>query len=178
LPSDDIRDIRGPIHLPERWPFVLGGAATLVLLGVLYAWLRRRDRSEERELPPCELALSRLEIARFLLQDEKPFPFFFTLADTLREYLQARFAIPASSLTTEEVLRALKKPGSALGLDETLVKDTLNVCDLAKFAHRTVPRSQMEDHLLRVRSFVLKTRVVPESGIKAGGASALEGKPS
>ncbi len=90
--NEDIRDIRGPKHIPSPWLWPLwlaGGAALAALLYAAWRWNRRRALAAA--LLPYEIALAKLEEARALMQPENAREFSITVSEIVRQYIEVRF---------------------------------------------------------------------------------------
>jgi hypothetical protein len=155
LANEDIRDIRGPIHIPSRWPWIMGAASGAVLLAGGYsAW--RWSRKGQRALLPFEVALAKLEAARPLMQPETAREFSIAVSEVVRAFIEECFPVRAAHRTTDEFLHDLaSQADSPLAAYRETFEHFLNNCDLAKFArwHLSVP--QMETMLESARAFVL-----------------------
>ena len=90
--NEDIRDIRGPKHIPSPWLWPLwlaGGAALAALLYAAWRWNRRRALAAA--MMPYEIALAKLEEARALMQPENAREFSITVSEIVRQYIEVRF---------------------------------------------------------------------------------------
>jgi hypothetical protein len=156
--TEDIRDIRGPRHIPEpvNWAaWLLGGAALAALGFAAWRWARRRALAAKL---PYELALDRLEKVRALMRPESAREFSFAVSEIVRGYTEQRFHVWAARRTTEEFLRDLLTPSDALlGGHRTLLADFLHHCDLAKFARWILSHDEMETMYRSAHTFVLET---------------------
>jgi hypothetical protein len=114
-----------PMEVPtSSFPWWLGGLALLFAL----AWFLRRPRPAPPPPPvdPLKRALERLETLRAQgpgIEEEH-----IETAALIREYLEARFAVPAETMTTEQILDALHASGT--------LEELLNACDVVKFSGR------------------------------------------
>jgi hypothetical protein len=157
--TEDIRDIRGPKHIPSPWlwPLWLAGGAALAAL--LYAgWLWNRRRALIAALLPYEIALARLEEARALMQPENAREFSIAVSEIVRHYIEERFHVWAARRTTEEFLHDLLEPSDALlASHRALLADFLRHCDLAKFGRWILSTEEMDTMLQSAHSFVLQT---------------------
>ncbi len=144
--ASDIREIK-PLEVVERplpWPWILGlGALVLAVAAAL--WARSRGRGaelEQRVRPAHEIALE--ELSRLRRTDfsdlEALRAYYFDISEVLRRYVEARFGLNATDLTTEEIVPRLGEldvsPEECSSLRAFLV-DT----DRVKFA-RHLPESE------------------------------------
>lgn len=167
--AEDIRDIRGSIHIPaaSRWAWI----AALVALGILlivgiWYWFRRREAV--RIQSAYEIAFEALENARSLMRPERARDFSFVVSEIVRIYIDRRFAVGVRHRTTEEFVRALVEDASSplQGHTERLA-DFLGHCDLAKFARWALSMEQMEAMHASAWQFVEETKPQDESNEKA-----------
>jgi hypothetical protein len=157
--TQDIRDIRGPKHIPSPWlwPAWLAGSLVLGALGgAVWRWNRRRMRATAKL--PYEIALDRLEEARALMQPKNAREFSITVSEIVRHYIEDRFHVWAARRTTEEFLYDLLESSDALlASHRSLLGDFLVHCDLAKFARWILSIEEMESMLQSARTFVIET---------------------
>lgn len=138
----DIRDIKGLEHFSYSPFLYIMPAAILVVVSLfLWAWIRRRRRLERPAIvapprPPHELAIDALNT----LQHNNDWSsggelkFHFALSSISRRYIEARFGIPATDMTTAEIVRALPALADINEKNRTLIHQLLNDTDLVKFA--------------------------------------------
>jgi hypothetical protein len=161
---DAAEDIRGPkalveIPVPSKPPIVLwasiGGG--VLLLGLAALLWKKRARSQRMKSPP-EIALAsltELETNREALAAEA---FANRAAQTVRQYIAARFGLAAPRRTTEEFLRDLAKEGSESLVGESdHLRTFLKSCDLAKFAGSHLDSTQRSELINAARGFVNST---------------------
>jgi hypothetical protein len=178
--SDDIRDIRGPRFVWPGWltaALIAGGVLLAALAYFGWRWLRRRRRP--RVLAPFELALERLEAIRPLMQPHTVREFSTAASDIVRSYIELRFDVTATQLTTEEFLRDLLiSSRAALVRHRALLSEFLLQCDLVKFAGISLTLQNMESLHHSARAFVLET-AKPDTDVSqpAAGAAAARGTP-
>ncbi|MEY4570499.1 MAG: hypothetical protein RLZZ398_1938 [Verrucomicrobiota bacterium] len=157
-------DIRGPkalveIPVPQKPPILLwscvGGG---VLLLALTAYLWKRRALQQRLKSPREIALTslaELETSREVITAEV---FANCTAQTVRQYIAARFGLAAPRRTTEEFLRDLASQQSSPLLNESEpLRAFLKSCDLAKFAGSHLNSTQRDELLQAARSFIHST---------------------
>lgn len=163
LPVDvDVLDIKPPLRAwPALWPWAL-----LALLGAAawYAhreWRRRRGlvRATPAEPPlPLEFRVERrlkeLESSGLWEKGEHA-AYYLRLTEILRAYLEERWGVPATAMTTGEVAR-LVKARATLPVAAT-VRQLLERADLVKFARQTPAAGDGPRDLEEVRRFVSAT---------------------
>ncbi len=173
-PSEDIRDIRGPKAVLPAWIIPTLIALGMALAVAAYAlWRRKRRRRPIRPLLPFEIALQRLEEIRALMQPTRVREFSIAITDIVRAYIEQRFDVTATHLTTEEFLHdLLKSSQTALASHRELLAQFLQQCDLAKFAGVSLSQRNMESLHDSARAFVLET-AKPEA-LAAGTAAPEE----
>lgn len=162
-PKGDIRDIRGPIHIPDPrlWLFyVLGGILLLLLAWMIWKWLNKRQSHRSKEA--FEIAFEELEKAKTLMSPEMAERFSVMVSRTIRTYIEKRFRMRATRKTTREFMAQMAtEPVSELNLQSKPLREFLCHCDLAKFARQTFSHEQMKKMHLSAWQFVDKTRPQP-----------------
>ena len=113
-----------PATVPA-WVFALGPVFVVLLMVV---WVRRR---RPRAVPPAEWALAAL--AKLAAAGAGGSEIAERVAAVLRTFVERRFLIPATTLTTAELSVATEKQGWAVEQAEPLGA-LLDECDRAKFA--------------------------------------------
>lgn len=178
--GEEIADIRGlkPLERPAEgppWAWIAGGASLALLLLGFFLWLWHRDRSAS-EAPPRaahEVALERLAA---LAQADRSDPetvhrLYFELSEVVRVYVEARFGLNATDLTTEEIVVALP---AVRGLDTEpalALRRFLIATDRVKFADHQPSEEEVLTELDRARDFVESTRPRPEISDETSGES-------
>lgn len=154
----DIHDIRPPYLIAPDWrlPALLGAAVLLLLLLAYWGW--RHYRARRRQLTLTERTLLRLEAARSLMDGGDARAFSTEVSAAVRAYIEERFKVLATPLTTPEFLRdCLAQVGSALQRHEHALGEFLRFCDLAKFARWSLNGPEMEGMLASARHLVEST---------------------
>ncbi len=163
-PKGDIRDIRGPIHIPDptRWLlYALGGAFLLFLAWVAWKYFGRRKAFRARKA--YEIAFEELERAKAYMVPENAERFSVMVSGTVRTYVEKRFNMQVTRKTTREFISLVaEKPSSELTRHSESLQAFLSHCDLAKFARRTLSTQEMKDMLESAWQFVLETKPQPE----------------
>ncbi|MBL7204966.1 MAG: hypothetical protein ISS63_11640 [Desulfobacteraceae bacterium] len=162
--ADDIRDIRGPLHIPDPllWLYYAIGAC-LFLVGAAAAWRWLRRRKVLRAKLAFELAFEQLKRAKALMKPETGDEFSVAVSNAIRTYIESRFDLRVTRHTTEEFMaRIAADPSGGLGEHADLLHNFLEHCDLAKFARYMLTLDQMKEMHRSAWDFVDKTRPRPE----------------
>jgi hypothetical protein len=162
----DIRDIRGPIHIPPPllWAWWLaGGSALAALVYGGWRWKQRRNRADA--LLPYQIALAQLEAARAIMRPDSAREFSTRVSEIVREFIEERFWVRAARRTTEEFLGDLLNPSDALLVGHRAsLAAFLAYCDLAKFARWNLSPGEMASMLQSARDFVFHAGAAPAVG--------------
>jgi hypothetical protein len=179
----DIRDLKPlqppPSHFP--WVWIGAGAAVLLLAGAAVWLLRRRRRAQAPPVPPHEVAFEALRALKGtdFSDPEAVRRFHFRISEVLRAYVEGRFGLNATDLTTEEILPRL---GEVQGLPaaeaESLCRFLL-ATDRVKFADHRPTAEEVQQTWERALSFVEATRPreEPEGEAPPGPATAEGDRP-
>lgn len=189
LPADgtevtDIRDIK-PLRRAEPgrpWLLWLGIAlAVLALAAAAWWWRRRRERGdaapETPAVPPYELAIQELERLRRTdfsnLRELRRY--YFAVSAVLRAYIEGRFGLNATDLTTEEILNRLGEPAPiAIRLDPVQARRLerfLLATDQVKFAAHLPGPEEIDRTYEQALGFVRATRPPIDAGDEDGGSA-------
>jgi len=149
--SKAIADIKAPLAVPpapetNEWIWWAAGALILLLFaGLLVFFLTRKKEVIVAPPPPPEplhlVTLRKLdEIAAHRYWEGGQYKAYHSaVADTLREYIEKRFRVPALEQTSDEILRSFRN----LAADEPSVlrlRQVLILADMVKFA-KEIPMS-------------------------------------
>lgn len=170
----DIADIKPPLAArPALWPWLL-----LALLAAAAWYARRQWRRRQGATPaapaeppvPLEFRIERrlaaLE-ASGLWENGRHGDYYLGLTEILRAYLEERWAVPATAMTSGEVAR-LVKARADLATAAT-VRELLERADLVKFARLKPGAQDGPNDVERVRRFVFATS--PRELAGAAGAA-------
>ncbi|MDX1502166.1 MAG: hypothetical protein R3325_07370 [Thermoanaerobaculia bacterium] len=165
---DDIRDVKPPRRVADRWPWLWVAAAGVALaaLALLLAWWRRRGRvAPTPERPAHEIAFAELERLRGTDFDDPRAvrSFHFAISETVRGYVERRFGVNATDLTTEEITAAVGSLPDLGPAERSALVAFLQQTDLVKFAHHEPSREEIGVTWERALGFVEATRPRPEA---------------
>lgn len=164
--EEDIRDIRGLLLHPNWQTVLLWTFLGLLFLGLL-TWLIRwwmKRRKAQALLTLEQTSLARLDAAHALIVRDMPREFSIEVSETIRNYIEKRFNIEATHLTTEEFLRHVLSQPSSLQEQSALLGNFLQLCDFAKFAQGQLSQPQMENMFSLAKHFIsLSTQAAQET---------------
>jgi hypothetical protein len=159
--------IFGPVELArEPMELVYAFTAAAALLGcggAALLWLRKtrkRNTPLAAALLPHESAYSELQaILDENLVEKGLFKLFYArVSDVLRRYIEARFALHASTLTTQEFLARISRKSPFSWEQQKLLDEFLGHCDLVKFAELQPTPGEIHKTLEAFRAFVEATK--------------------
>lgn len=162
--ADDIRDIRGPLHIPDPllWLYYAVGVC-LFLIGAAAAWRWLRRRKVLRAKLAFEIAFEQLKRAKALMKPDMGDEFSVAVSNAIRTYIESRFDLRVTRHTTEEFMaRIAAEPSGDLCEYADPLHHFLEHCDLAKFARYMLGLEQMKKMHQSAWDFVDKTRPRPE----------------
>ena len=169
LQTEDIRDIKGPVPLPDTNRFLVPVAAAIALLisaALLFFFLKRGRRPKPDVFLPDVIALAELDRARSLM--EQPLAYAARISTILRQYIEARFQIHSTRQTTQEFFSRLKSGTTIAEVDIKNhggdLQECMEQCDIAKFAHGTPNQASMIGMDQAIRTFIETTRQKQQTG--------------
>ncbi len=165
----DIRDIHGPVRVPEParpwWLLAVGAALAALVTWAIWRWSsRRRAVAAVFARPAHEIALEALAAlhAARLLSDGRHAEFYVRLSGIVRAYVEGRFRMRAPEMTTEEFLQAAQSNRELPAADRSRLNEFLREADLVKFARHVPTVEQGERAFEAARDFVARTAPQPE----------------
>jgi hypothetical protein len=169
--AHDVPDIEPavPIRAPATWTWLAAAASAALALLALAVWLGRRRRvalgaAQARPAHEAALeALARLRDERLVEHGELE-RYYVALSDVVRRYLEARFALRAPEMTTDEFLAAAQRSRELTSAQRAALGDFLAEADLVKFARLVPTRERAERAWTAAHDFVQSTRPREEDG--------------
>ncbi|MEM9408644.1 MAG: DUF4381 family protein, partial [Acidobacteriota bacterium] len=165
LPEDggatDIRDVKELRRVAEEPPWLWIGLAALALLLAVAGWWWRRRRREgpkpQPSQPAHEVAFEALaQLRQTDFDDLRALRrYYFEISEVLRTYVEARFGLNATDLTTEEIVPRLQ--GLVEVHQEDLLRRFLVETDGVKYAARVPGAEQIESTYESALRFVEET---------------------
>jgi hypothetical protein len=158
----DIKPLERIVVLGKWLSYLLAGLALLLLLAFGLWLLRRKRRQPAQETlpPPVPPDVIALEALAQLAADQKGLidrqAFYFRLSAILRQYIDQRYTLGASRMTTEEFVPRV----ATLELEPALQRPLIDLCrgaDPIKFAKAAVDDLKMQADLRFVEQFVKRT---------------------
>jgi hypothetical protein len=162
--TNELRDIKPPVEIPNGWIFVWWGLGVLALAALLFwAWRYwQRRRAQQLIIPPVPPhVLAKQKLAEALNHISQPKEFCILVSDTARWYLEQRFDFRAPERTTEEFLHELQATDLLTPDQKQSLGEFLNRCDLVKFARYEPGEPELRElHAAAVR-LVEETEPMP-----------------
>ena len=168
-----LRDIKPPLEPQQSlFPyFVVGGILVVIIAMLVWFYLQQRRQTsaptsiEKGEVcPPHEIAYERLaaiEASEWLARGELD-AYHTHISHVIREYIEARYRIPALELTTTQLLAQLTEGQSegqlgALYVDK--IRHFLVNCDKVKFATYQPATTEAAKRMIEARWFIDVTKI-------------------
>ena len=163
--AEDIRDLKGPVHIPGSYAWLWWVLIALALAAAAYfLWRKLKVRKPAAKpvvaVPPHRKAKDRLRAAGELMSD--PYQFCSLVSDVLRTYVEERFNLHAPDRTTEEFMEELRTSQQLHVDHKSLLEDFLSRCDLVKFARMEPTEPELRSLLDSALRFVDETAPVAE----------------
>ncbi|MDE0014882.1 MAG: hypothetical protein OXU51_01760 [Candidatus Poribacteria bacterium] len=171
--GQSLRDIKPPLEVPQALLFYFIGAALLLGCITVSAWFYLRKRPQPLPVsegeaveppPPHEVAYKQLmaiETSDLLKRGDLE-TYHTEIANVLREYISARYHIPALALTTTGLLQAMLRAqisAECVGRVQQLLAN----CDMVKFASYQPDRSEASHRVADARWIVDETKISDSS---------------
>jgi hypothetical protein len=159
-----IKDIKGPLSPGIRWKTVVFIIAIVLAAGaaIVSALLfKKKARGQAiRQRPAHEIALEQLERLKMqnLIQSGKVKEYYIQISGIIRHYLENRFNLRATEMTTEEFLIHVRDYSQLADGHKTLLKDFLLACDLVKFAKYLPAEQEIDAVFDSAKNFIEQTK--------------------
>jgi hypothetical protein len=161
----ELFDIKGPVEITDNSKIIIQAAAAitiLILLAALIILWRKHSKNQQAVLAH-ETALQQLLQAQQLIDEHRVDAFITLIDQTLRSYIEQRFAISARRQTTHEFISGIT--GNKGSIPEPLKRNIKNLqtwlehCDLVKFARADLSTETMSEMVANLRSFIESTKM-------------------
>ncbi|MCP3961173.1 MAG: hypothetical protein GY719_25280 [bacterium] len=181
--GSEVSEIRGlkPLREIERalpWWIPAAGGAAFVLLGLLgfFLWRLMRRPVYVEPRPAHEVAYEALERLRHTdFEDAEAMRrFHFEISEVIRGYVESRFTLNATDLTTEEIVGRLDEIRSLRGDEGTRLRQFLGATDRVKFAAYEPAEDEISQTYEGALSFVEATRERPATAQIAANSQGEE----
>lgn len=171
-----------PVTLSEVTPYILGTMLIGAILFFIFYYVRWKKKNvpmfvkpEKPKDPAHVIALRELDRIKNqkLWQQEKIKQYYSEVADTVRNYIQDRFDIPAMEQTSAETITVFKTRKELINNDcLNEVQHILSLADLVKFAKYTPLPDDNNQTLMNAYFFVNQTK--KEEPVKAADRPSME----
>ena len=162
--ATEMKGIKGPWSVPPNWfLYILAALLAIIAIGAtIFFYLRRRAKPMDLQpeaLPqrqPHEIAyeqLSRIEGLNWVAQGEMKV-YYTEVSHVIRQYIAARYHIPALELTTQELLDRLQPEDTP----KDLVQQFFTNCDWVKFARYSPTKPEAHERMEEARRIVDETK--------------------
>lgn len=164
LGTTDLKGIKGPWSAPPNWfLYILVVFLLIVIVGVIVLlYLRKRAKPIDlqsavvSQRQPHEIAyeqLGRIEGMDWITQGKMKV-YHTEISHVIRQYIAARYYIPALELTTEELLDRLQSED----MPRERVQRFFTNCDLVKFARYSPTKPEAHERMEEARRIVDETK--------------------
>ena len=153
--------LRGPAAIPLLPEYITWAIAlAVVALVIFFIWVirgsKRKAGAEAEKINPLNIALDSIRELEGRLGDLEAREYSSAVSEIVRRYIEQACAIPAQEQTTEEFLQSIQNnPYFTEEIREPLAH-FLGLCDMAKFAQRSVDLEQRKTLLKEASQLVEK----------------------
>ncbi len=162
--ATEMKEIKGPLPAPPNWSlYILVLLLVIVVIGaIIFVYLRKRVKSIDLpsevvpQRQPHEIAyeqLNRIEGMNWVAQGEMKV-YHTEISHVIRQYIAARYHIPALELTTQELLDRLQPEN----IPKDVVRQFFTNCDLVKFARYSPTKPEAHEQMAEARQIVDETK--------------------
>ena len=171
-----------PVTLTEVTPYILGVILIAAILFFIFYYVKWKKKNvpmfvkPEKPIEPAHVValreLDRIKMQK-LWQQEKIKQYYSEVADTIRNYIQNRFDIPAMEQTSAETISVFKENKELIdsnSLNE--IQHILSLADLVKFAkYNPLPD---DNNLTLMNAYFFVNQTKKEEAVKTPGKPAVE----
>jgi hypothetical protein len=175
-----------PVTLKEVTPYILGVILIGAILFFIFYYIRWKKKNvplfakpEKPKEPAHVIALRQLDHikAQKLWQQEKIKQYYSEVADTIRNYIENRFGIPAMEQTSAETIGVFKQNKELIdGNSLNEIQHILSLADLVKFAKYTPLPDDNNLTLMNAYFFVNQTKKEEETKVSEKPAIETQGQ--
>ena len=170
-PADatEIKDTKPPLGPPRSsLAYILVVVLLLTIIGVfILLYLRKRFQPTDLPIkapvrrPPHEVAYERLKQieAMNLVAQGRMKEYHTEITQVIRQYIEARYSIPALELTTEDLLERLRHTAIEDG-NLSLIRNFFAHCNLVKFARYQPSKPEAHERIGEARTIIDITKQV------------------
>lgn len=159
-----IRPIAGPIGFFHRYRFFITVAAWVILflfLFLIFLIMKKIIRSRPKPvIYPDEIALKKLDKLNLSYSkkgiDNKGF--FTDIIDILREYIEKRYDIKASTMTTEQFTEKIMQTREISKENRESIVNLLKRKDSIKFAQEDILQDELQSGSEFIKKFIQSTK--------------------
>ncbi len=156
--TQEIKDIKKPIELPESWLVWILIIAGVIILALAGWYFYRRYKKNKQDVPAAAPVISKTyyETAfeslktlenKELWQKGQIKEYHSEITEIIRKYFEERFSLPALELTTGETLTNLRNLNQAQSIID-VTESFLNNADMVKFA-KFQPAAAVNEEMMR-----------------------------
>ena len=167
-----LKDVEDPefVFLDYIWYFLIPFIILAALAAGWFGWqyYKRHKKNapivvpKTKPLPPHVIAMNALDnlAEKKLWQNGRDKEFHTELTEILRQYIEARFAVPAMEKTSDEILDELYELAESQKASLANLKQILSIADLVKFAKYHPYADENQLSFVNSRMFVEQTKKV------------------
>lgn len=162
-----IKDIEDAPFSWEDWSGVVYGSLFIILLllltYVMLVWLKQgnpiiRIVRHKTKLPPHQVAMNEIQRIKeertWASEDSKEY--YTQLTDTLRNYIQERYAFRAMDMTSSEIIERLMQENDEKAIEE--LRQLFQTADLVKFAKFSTLANENDANLVTAVNYINQTK--------------------
>ena len=159
--EDGFYDIYGGWHIPfwQTKSFLLCVGVVTIIFIALIAWLIVKKIRSHTRVPAWAIALEKLKVLgdQACSSKEEGKQAYFNLTDILKKYISARYSIPITSKTDEELILFLDKQEIPQKVKD-IMQQIGEGCLLIKFADQQAMQEQIDKDVLGAIDLVVTTK--------------------